>query len=81
MASAPIGYKNTTTDEGKKMIVPKEPEAAILKFSFEKIATGQFTTEQIWKVARENGLRCGKNNFFSCHAQPCLLRQNCSSEI
>src|SRR3569833_863615 len=49
MASAPVGYKNTTTDEGKKIKVPKEPDASILKFSFEKIATGQFTTEQIWK--------------------------------
>ena len=70
MASAPVGYKNTTTDEGKKIIVPKEPDASILKFSFEKIATGQFTTEQIWKVARENGLRCGKNNFLVAMRNP-----------
>ncbi|EHQ24803.1 recombinase family protein [Mucilaginibacter paludis] len=70
MASAPIGYKNAVTENGKKRIVPKEPEASILKFSFEKIATGQFSTEQIWKVARENGLRCGKNNFLVAMRNP-----------
>jgi len=70
MASAPVGYKNATTEIGKKVIIPKEPEASILKFSFEKIATGQFSTEQIWKVARERGLRCGKNNFLVAMRNP-----------
>jgi site-specific DNA recombinase len=31
MASAPIGYKNSITENGKKMIIPKEPEASIIK--------------------------------------------------
>jgi site-specific DNA recombinase len=70
MASAPIGYKNSITENGKKVIVPKEPDASIIKFSFEKIATGQFSTEQIWKAARENGLRCGKNNFLLAMRNP-----------
>lgn len=70
MASAPIGYKNTATENGKKLIVPKEPEATILKHSFEKIATGQFSTEQIWRIAREKGLRSGKNNFLIAMRNP-----------
>lgn len=70
MASAPVGYKNSITEGGKKLIIPKEPEASILKFSFEKIASGQFSTEQIWKVARENGLKCGKNNFLVAMRNP-----------
>jgi site-specific DNA recombinase len=70
MASAPIGYKNSITENGKKMIIPKEPEASIIKFSFEKIATAQFSTEQIWKVARGNGLKCGKNNFLIAMRNP-----------
>lgn len=56
MASAPVGYKNTITENGKKSITPKEPEASILKYSFEKIASGQFSTEQISKIAKEKGL-------------------------
>jgi site-specific DNA recombinase len=70
MASAPVGYKNFISENGKKMIIPKEPEASILKYSFEKIATGQFSTEQIWKIARENGLKCGKNNFLVAMRNP-----------
>ncbi|WP_426589710.1 recombinase family protein [Mucilaginibacter sp. R-33] len=70
MASAPIGYKNVTAENGKKMIVPKQPEASIIKFSFEKIATSQFSSEQIWKTARENGLKCGKNNFLLAMRNP-----------
>lgn len=70
MASAPIGYKNAVIENGKKMIIPKEPESSIIKFSFEKIATGQFSTEQIWKVAHQNGLRCGKNNFLLAMRNP-----------
>ena len=70
MASAPIGYKNTITENGKKLITPKEPDASILKYSFEKIASGQFSTEQIWKIAREKGLGCGKNNFLVAMRNP-----------
>ena len=64
------GYKNSTAENGKKLIVPKEPDASIIKKSFERIATGQFSTEQIWKVARESGLKCSKNNFLTAMRNP-----------
>ncbi|WP_423147342.1 recombinase family protein [Rubrolithibacter danxiaensis] len=70
MASAPVGYKNSVSESGKKLIVPKEPEATIIKKSFECIAEGQFSTEQIWKVARESGLKCSKNNFLTAMRNP-----------
>ena len=70
MASAPIGYKNVVSENGKKLIVPKEPEASILKKSFERIATGQFSTEQIWKLGKEQGLKCNKNNFLVAMRNP-----------
>jgi site-specific DNA recombinase len=70
MASAPVGYKNAVSESGKKSIVPKEPEASILKYSFEKIATAKFSTEQIWKSARDAGLKCGKNNFLVAMRNP-----------
>jgi len=70
MASAPIGYLNKTSDNGRKYISPKEPESSILKWCFEKLATCEFSTEQIWKVAREKGLKCGKNNFLVAVRNP-----------
>ena len=70
MASAPIGYRNITTEDGKKMIVPKQPQATLIKYAFEKIATGIFSTEQIWKVSKANGLNCGKNNFLVAMRNP-----------
>jgi len=70
MASAPIGYRNITTEEGKKMIVPKEPQAGLIKYAFEKIATGMFSTELIWKVSKANGLKCCKNNFLVTMRNP-----------
>lgn len=70
MASAPIGYQNKSYEDGRKYIAPKEPEAGILKWAFEKIAEGHFSTEQIWKCCREKGLGCGKNNFLMAVRNP-----------
>jgi site-specific DNA recombinase len=70
MASAPIGYQNKSYEDGRKYIAPKEPEAGILKWAFEKIAEGHFSTEQVWKCCREKGLACGKNNFLIAVRNP-----------
>lgn len=70
MASAPIGYINKSDERGNKYIAPKEPEAGILKWAFEKIAEGHFSTEQVWKVAHKKGLNCGKNNFLMAVRNP-----------
>ncbi|QJD98436.1 recombinase family protein [Mucilaginibacter robiniae] len=70
MASAPVGYVNKTAENGRKYIALKEPECTILKWCFEKLATGEFSTEQIWKVARQKGLKCGKNNFLIAIRNP-----------
>ncbi|MEJ6980624.1 recombinase family protein [Pedobacter sp. P351] len=70
MSLAPVGYKNVTLENGKKSIVPNEPAATIIKQAFERIASGQFSTEQIWKVSRANGLACGKNRFLVAMRNP-----------
>lgn len=36
----------------------------MIRYAFEKIAAGMFSTEQIWKVSKANGLKCYKNNFL-----------------
>lgn len=35
-----------------------------------KIATVMFSTEQIWKVSKANGLQCYKNNFLVTMRDP-----------
>ena len=43
MGLAPLGYVNKITEDGKKYIAPKEPEAGIMKWAFKTLATGQYT--------------------------------------
>jgi DNA invertase Pin-like site-specific DNA recombinase len=58
---APTGYINKTSEFGKKYIAPYEPQASIMKWAFEKLADGSFNAEQIYKVAKEKGLKCSKS--------------------
>jgi site-specific DNA recombinase len=61
---APKGYTNWTDADGKKYIIPKQPEADIIKWSFEQLAKGTFTISQVRKMACLKGLQCGKSNFW-----------------
>lgn len=70
MGLAPVAYVNKTEENGKKYIAPKEPDAGIIRWSFEEIAKGNFNTEQIWKRAREKGLKCSKNAFWQVIRNP-----------
>lgn len=82
MGSAPIGYKNMHSADGKKSIVPDERQAEIMKWVFEEIAKGVFTVESIFRQAKERGLTssrrvknrpakvCSKNNFWNAIRNP-----------
>lgn len=70
MGTAPVGYVNRVSENGRKYIAPKEGEADILRWTFETIAKDIFNTEQVWRLAREKGLRCGKNNFWVAIRNP-----------
>jgi site-specific DNA recombinase len=61
---APKGYTNRTDANGKKYIMPKQPEADLIKWSFEQLAKGTYTISQVRKMACLNGLQCGKSNFW-----------------
>jgi len=78
MGTAPIGYVNRITEDGKKYIAPKDQDAKIMKWAFEEIFRNKLNTEQIWKQARERGLKCSKNNFLGSDKEPYLLRINFS---
>jgi site-specific DNA recombinase len=70
MGTAPLGYANKVKENGKKYIALYEPEAGIMKWVFETIATGNYPTEQVLKEARKKGLKCSKNNFWVCIRNP-----------
>jgi hypothetical protein len=64
MAIAPIGYSNKSYEDGRKYIAINEPMASIMRESFEDIAAGKHSVEQIWKKARRKGLNCTRSNFW-----------------
>jgi site-specific DNA recombinase len=70
MGIAPVGYKNKISEGGKKYIAPDPVEAPIMQWVFKEIANSTFTTEAIWKRAKEMGLRCSKNNFWAAIRNP-----------
>ncbi len=64
MGTAPVGYANRVTELGKKYITPQNPDAEIIRWAFETLAKGIFTTEQVWKQAKGKGLKISKNGFW-----------------
>lgn len=65
MGLAPIGYENKTTEDGRKYIAPKEPEAGIMRWVFETLKTRQYNTDEVWRQAKEKGLKCCKSRFHT----------------
>ncbi|MDZ4818076.1 MAG: recombinase family protein, partial [Planctomycetota bacterium] len=59
---APIGYRNVTRDDGKKVIEPDPETASKVTKLFEWYATGQFSLEEIAKMATAAGLRMPRSN-------------------
>ncbi len=70
MGLAPIGYANKADESGRKYIAPKEPQAGILRWSFEQLADGVFNTEQVFKMAKEKGFKATKSLFWFAIRNP-----------
>lgn len=64
MGPAPFGYANKITEDGKKYITAKEPEASIIKWIFNEVAKGRQSINAVWEMAREKGLKCSKNSLW-----------------
>ncbi|MGI9650937.1 recombinase family protein [Chryseobacterium sp. RLHN22] len=60
---APMGFMNITLMDGRKAIVPKEPEAEIIKWVFQA-AQNNHRISEIRKIAIEKGLICSRSYFF-----------------
>lgn len=77
MGTAPIGYRNIHTPDGKKKYIEPDPvQAPIVKWIFEQIADGTFTAASIYREAVEKGLKahkgkcCSRNNFWNAIRNP-----------
>ena len=71
MGIAPVEYTNKTDKSGRKYIMPKEPEAGIMKWVFQELANNHFAADQIrhWKAFSQQLLfklpkHCNSNYNF-----------------
>lgn len=67
---APMGYANQSTQEGRKIIVPKQPQADLIQWGFEQFAKGTYSINQVRMMACQKGLQCSKNNFWKILRNP-----------
>jgi site-specific DNA recombinase len=70
MGLAPLGYINRTDPNGRKYIAPDEPQADIIRWSFEELAEGRYNTEQIWKMAKAKGFKGTRSLFWFAIRNP-----------
>jgi site-specific DNA recombinase len=55
-SNPPLGYRNVTREDGRKIIVPDEVTAPIIRKMFEWYAWGDLSTQEVTKKARAAGL-------------------------
>lgn len=67
---APLGFINITTIDGKKIIVPKQPEADIIKWVFQQLAKNIHRIEKVRQMAYDKGLKCSRSYFTKLIRNP-----------
>lgn len=64
MGKAPKGYLNKAYENGRRYIDINEPDASIMRWVFEELSQGIYSSESILKMARVKGLEMDKNTFL-----------------
>ena len=67
---APLGYVNLSTPDGRKYIAPQQPDAGIIKWSFQQLARNSYTIEDARRMAVAKGLKCSRSNFWKLIHNP-----------
>lgn len=69
MGRAPIGYLNISLPDGTKTIVPREPEATLIKKAFRDFDEN-ISVRSYHKTVLRGGLKCSLNAFFNILQNP-----------
>ena len=72
MGKAPFGYDNLTNPEGRRYIAPNK-DSATVKWIFETLATGKYTSESVLKKAQARGFCLKKNGFWKVVRNPLYM--------
>ncbi len=67
---APVGYVNMASLDGRKIIVPKQPEANIIRWAFQQLAKNIYRIGEVNEMAVHKGLGCSSSNFFKLIRNP-----------
>lgn len=67
---APLGYSNITMPDGRKGIVLNQPNADIIKWCFEQLATNSYTIEEVRRMSIVHGLKSSRSNFWKIIRNP-----------
>jgi site-specific DNA recombinase len=63
LGRAPIGYINHSYPDGTKQIIPKEPEASIMRVTFHRLANLRCNITDAYRFASKEGIKCCRSNF------------------
>ncbi|WBX97975.1 recombinase family protein [Chryseobacterium gambrini] len=71
MGTASYGYINKCTEDGRKYVALKEPEASNMLWAFNEIAKGQYATNQIrLKMNAMEGSKISRTSFYRAIKNP-----------
>ncbi len=70
VSQAPVGYANRSKEDGSKYIALKEPEASIMRWAFQELSKGIFSTEDIHRLAKKKGIKTGMHSFWLAVRNP-----------
>lgn len=70
LGRAPIGYINHCYPDGSKLIIPKEPEASIIRNAFHQIANLRCNITDAYLAATKEGISCCRSNFWRILQNP-----------
>ncbi|QTE44362.1 MULTISPECIES: recombinase family protein [Mucilaginibacter] len=67
---APVGYVNMSSLDGRKIIVPKQPEGGIIRWVFRQLAKNVYKIGDLCEMAVNKGLRSTRSNFSKLIRNP-----------
>jgi site-specific DNA recombinase len=69
MSTAPKGYSNVTTEDGRKIIKPNQ-DAPTIKWAFETLLTGKYGVEEVRRMCVQKGVVFTRSRFHQMMREP-----------